>query len=103
MKCIQEHPGVIVRCSSEFPFYPPMQRIGHLLETDFFGALIEVNSGFLHSSDLNPMKPINWKRMIEFNGEYGCMGDLGMHACHFPFRAGFIPKNVRAILSKLVN
>ncbi len=26
-------------------------------------------------------KPINWKRMIEFNGEYGCMGDLGMHAC----------------------
>lgn len=102
MKCIKEHPGVIVRCSSEFPFYPPMQRIGHLLETDFFGALIEVNSGFLHSSDLNPMKPINWKRMIEFNGEYGCMGDLGMHACHFPFRAGFIPKNVRAVLSKLV-
>ncbi len=40
--------------------------------------------------------------MIEFNGEYGCMGDLGMHACHIPFRAGFTPKNVRAILSKLV-
>ena len=102
MKCIAEHPEVIVRCSSEFPFYPPMQKIGQLLETDFFGDIIEVNSGFLHSSDLNPMKPINWKRMIEFNGEYGCMGDLGMHACHFPFRAGFFPKNVRAILSKLV-
>jgi predicted dehydrogenase len=102
MACIKEHPEVTVRCSSEFPFYPPMQRIGKLLETDFFGPLIEVNSGFLHSSDLNPMKPINWKRMIEFNGEYGCMGDLGMHACHFPFRAGFIPKNVRAVLSKLV-
>ncbi|MPN06615.1 hypothetical protein SDC9_153871 [bioreactor metagenome] len=40
--------------------------------------------------------------MIEFNGEYGCMGDLGMHPCHFPFRAGYFPKNVRTILSKLV-
>ena len=56
----------------------------------------------VHSSDLNPDKPINWKRMIQFNGEYGCMGDLGMHACHFPFRAGFLPKNVRAVLSNLV-
>src|ERR1041385_4909659 len=25
-----------------------------------------------------------------------------MHACHFPFRAGWLPKNVRAILSKVV-
>ena len=99
---LKAHPEVIARCSSEFPFYPPMQRIGRLIEADFFGRLIEVNSGFLHSSDLNLMKPINWKRMIEFNGEYGCMGDLGMHACHFPFRAGYFPKNVRAILSNLV-
>ena len=102
LRCIAEHPGVIVRCSSEFPFWPPMQRIGKLLEGDFFGPVIEVNAGFLHSSDLNPQKPINWKRTIEHNGEYGCMGDLGMHACHVPFRAGFIPKNVRAVLSKLV-
>lgn len=102
MQCISEHPEVFVRCSSEFPYYPPMQKIGKLLETDFFGKIIEVNSGFLHSSDLNPGKAINWKRMVQFNGEYGCMGDLGMHACHVPFRAGFTPKNVRAILSKLV-
>lgn len=102
LQCIARNPGVIVRCSSEFPFYPAMQRIGELLEKDFFGPVIEVNSGLLHSSDLNPAKPINWKRMIEFNGEYGCMGDLGLHTCHFPFRAGFIPKNVRAVLSKLI-
>jgi predicted dehydrogenase len=30
------------------------------------------------------------------------MGDLGIHACHIPFRAGWYPKNVRAILRKLV-
>jgi predicted dehydrogenase len=40
--------------------------------------------------------------MIEFNGEYGCMGDLGMHLCHLPFRAGWQPKNVRAILSNIM-
>ena len=30
------------------------------------------------------------------------MGDLGMHACHVPFRAGWRPLNVRAILSDIV-
>lgn len=100
--CIKEHPGVFVRCSSEFPFFPPMQRLGEMIGGDAFGEIVEVNSGFLHSSDLNPDKPINWKRMINFNGEYGCMGDLGMHPCHFPFRAGWFPENVRAVLSKHV-
>ncbi len=102
LECIKQHPGVFVRCSSEFPFFPPMQRLGKMIEDDFFGEIIEVNSGFMHSSDLNTKKAINWKRMIEFNGEYGCMGDLGMHTCHFPFRAGWYPKNVRAVLSNLV-
>jgi predicted dehydrogenase len=102
IECIRQHPGVFVRCSSEFPFFPPMQKLGAMIEDGVFGEIIEVNSGFLHSSDLNPDKPINWKRMVGLNGEYGCMGDLGMHTCHFPFRAGWFPKNVRAVLSKLV-
>ena len=96
------HPDVVARCSSEFPFFPAMQRIGALIERRAFGRIIEVNTGFLHSSDLDPNKPINWKRMIEFNGEYGVMGDLGMHVCHVPFRAGWMPQNVRAILGDIV-
>lgn len=99
---IAENPDVFVRCSSEFPFVPPMQRLGKMIEAQAFGRIIEVNSGFLHSSDLNPQKPINWKRMIEFNGEYGCLGDLGLHPCHMPFRAGWFPRSVRAILSDLI-
>jgi predicted dehydrogenase len=79
-----------------------MQRLCDMIETDEIGRIIEVNAGFLHSSDMDQNKPINWKRMIAFNGEYGCMGDLGMHPCHVPFRAGWKPKNVRAILSNLV-
>ncbi|MFA7368479.1 MAG: Gfo/Idh/MocA family oxidoreductase [Kiritimatiellales bacterium] len=102
MECIRKHPEVFVRCSSESPFFPAMQRIGRMIEAGAFGQIIEVNSGFLHSSDLDPSKPINWKRLLKFNGEYGCMGDLGMHACHMPFRAGWIPKDVRAVLSNIV-
>lgn len=93
---------VFVRCSSEFPFYPAVQRIARMLSQNAFGRIIEVNAAFVHSSDLDPEKPINWKRMIEINGEYGVMGDLGLHVCHLPFRAGWIPKNARGILSKIV-
>ncbi len=100
--CLREHPRVFARCSSEFPFYPAVQRIGAMLERGAFGRTIEVDGFFLHSSDLDPEKPLNWKRMIEFNGEYGCLGDLGLHVCHVPFRAGFRPQNVRAILSDIV-
>ncbi len=102
MECIRENPGVFVRCSSEYPFIPAMQRLCRMIESGELGEIIEVNTGFLHSSDMDPDKPINWKRIREFNGEYGCMGDLGMHPCHVPFRAGWQPLNVRAILSKLV-
>jgi predicted dehydrogenase len=102
LACIAEHPNVFVRCSSEFPFYPAVQRIGPMIEAGTFGRIIEVNAAFLHSSDLDPTKPLNWKRMIQFNGEYGCMGDLGMHVCHVPFRAGWIPRTVRAVLSNIV-
>lgn len=102
MACIAEHPDVFVRGSSESPFFPAMQRIGKMIEANAFGRIIEVNSGFLHCSDMDTGKPINWKRKLAFNGEYGCMGDLGMHACHVPFRAGWIPRDVRAVLSNIV-
>ncbi len=102
MDCIRRHPEVFVRCSSEFPFYPSVQRIGKMIEAGAFGPIIEVNASFRHSSDLDSSKPINWKRLVAVNGEYGCMGDLGMHVCHIPFRAGWFPRNVRALLSDLV-
>ena len=102
LDCARRNPDVFVRCSSESPFFPAVQRIGAMIEADAFGRIIEVNSGFLHCSDMDANKPINWKRMLKFNGEYGCMGDLGMHACHMPFRAGWVPRDVRAVLSNIV-
>ena len=102
LACSAKHPEVFVRCCSQMPFFPGVQRIGELIESGKIGTIIEVETGFLHSSDINADKAINWKRMVEVNGEYGVMGDLGMHACHVPFRAGWRPKNVRAVLSNIV-
>jgi predicted dehydrogenase len=97
-----QNPALLARCSSEFPFFPGAYRIAQLIREERFGKIIEVEAGFWHSSDLDPNKPINWKRMIAFNGEYGCMGDLGMHVLHLPLRAGWNPANVRALLSKVI-
>lgn len=102
MEACQKNPQVFVRCASEYPFFPAVQSLCDMIEANAFGRIIEVNADFLHSSDLDPEKPINWKRMIELNGEYGVMGDLGMHVCHVPFRAGWNPKNVRAVLTDII-
>ena len=95
---IQSRPDQIVRVSSEFPFFPAAQRIARMS----FGRILEVHAAFLHSSDLDPNKPINWKRRIATNGEYGCMGDLGLHVLHLPLRLGWRPADVRALLTKAV-
>ena len=95
-------PGQLVRVSSEFPFSPGGQELWRWIAEERFGRVIEVRARFLHSSDMDPRKPINWKRQARFNGEYGCMGDLGMHALHLPLRAGWRPRSVRAVLSDIV-
>jgi predicted dehydrogenase len=94
-------PGLLVRCSSELPFYPGGQAVAKWIAERRFGRVLEVRSQFLHSSDLDPTKPINWKRVAAANGAYGCLGDLGMHALHLPLRAGWRPLDVRAILSNV--
>jgi len=102
LAAIAQNPQVLVRCSSEFPFFPAVQRIARMVREEAFGRILEVHAAFKHSSDLDPNKPINWKRQVQFCGEYGCMGDLGMHVLHFPLRFGWVPKNVRALLSNVV-
>ena len=102
MAAARAHPAILVRGSSEFPFFPGAQQILQFMREERFGTILEVQAGFLHSSDLDPHKPINWKRRVATNGEYGCMGDLGIHVLHIPLRVGWFPRNVRALLSKIV-
>ena len=98
----ERRPDLVVRASSEFPFFPAVQRIVSLLREERFGTILEAECGFLHSSDMEASKPANWKRRAETNGAYGCMGDLGLHVFHVPLWAGWQVRNVRAILSNVV-
>lgn len=102
LSAVENNPDILVRCSSEFPFYPGVYRLTQWIQENRFGKIIDVEAGFWHSSDLNPDKPINWKRQINTNGEYGCMGDLGMHVLHLPLRLGWKPDSVHSLLSNIV-
>jgi predicted dehydrogenase len=93
--------GRFVRCSSEFPFLPGAQRVIAEATSGRLGRIIEIVSAFHHSSDLNPDKPINWKRQVKFCGEIGVMGDLGMHVAHIPLRLGWKPRRVFAQLTQI--
>lgn len=89
-----------VRVSSEMPFFPGAQRA--IAATADLGELIEVRSAFLHSSDIDRTKPINWKRRSVTCGSIGVMGDLGMHVAHVPLRLGYTPTQVFGVLDSIV-
>ena len=101
LKALAEHPETFVRCCSEFPYYPAMQTLINWYNEGKFGKVLEIRAGFHHCSDMDLAKPINWKRMVKHNGEYGCPGDLGIHTQHVPFRFGFVPKTVCAHFSNI--
>jgi predicted dehydrogenase len=93
--------GRFVRVSSEFPFLPGAQRAVAAARSGTFGKILSLRSSLLHSSDLDPAKPINWKRQNKFCGEAGVMNDLGLHAAHIPLRLGWKPVRLYAHLQKI--
>lgn len=90
------------RVSSEFPFYPGALRAFEYARSGALGDILDVRSGFWHSSDLNRAKPINWKRRAETCGAIGVMGDLGLHVAHVPLRLGWQPTSVYGRLDDVV-
>jgi predicted dehydrogenase len=92
--------GRFVRCSSEFPFMPGAQRVMKEATSGKLGRILDIVSGFHHSSDLDATKAANWKRQSKTCGEIGVLGDLGMHALHIPLRLGWKPHAVFAQLQK---
>ncbi|OIR03941.1 inositol 2-dehydrogenase/D-chiro-inositol 3-dehydrogenase [mine drainage metagenome] len=93
--------GRFVRVSSEFPFLPGVQRAIAEYRSGSLGRLLSLRNSFLHSSDLDPAKPINWKRQTRFCGEPGVMNDLGLHVAHVPLRLGWKPVRLYAQLQKI--
>jgi predicted dehydrogenase len=99
---LRERGDVFARCSSEMPYFPGAQLAYEHIRSGALGQPIEADHAFLHSSDLDRGKPINWKRQARFCGEIGVMGDLGMHVAHLPLRLGWRPRSVFAQLQDLV-
>lgn len=102
VKALQRRPDLFVRCSSEMPYFPGAQIAARMIRSGVIGRVIEANSAFLHSSDLDLEKAANWKRQARFCGRIGVMGDLGMHALHLPYKLGWHPSRVYAVLQDLV-
>jgi predicted dehydrogenase len=99
---LQERPAVFARCSSEMPYFPGAQLAYEHIRSGALGRVVEAENAFLHSSDLDRDKPINWKRQARYCGEIGVMGDLGMHVVHLPLRLGWRPRHVFAQLQDIV-
>ena len=97
-----ESSNAFVRVCSELPYFPGAQRAYAYAASGALGDILEVRSGFAHSSDIDRTKAINWKRRIETCGEIGVMGDLGMHVAHVPLRLGYQPETVYAMLDNVV-
>jgi predicted dehydrogenase len=99
---LERRGDVFARCSSEMPFYPGAQLAIQTIRSGAPGQLIEAEAAFLHSSDLDRRKPLNWKRRARFCGELGVLGDLGLHVAHAPLRLGWHPEAVFAVLQDIV-
>lgn len=102
MEACRDHPESFVRCSSEMPFYPGAQWAVEHVRSGALGTIVEARSAFLHSSDLDVRKPVNWKRQNRFCGEAGVLNDLGMHTWHVPLRLGWAPERVYGVLQNIV-
>lgn len=97
-----KHPELLVRCASQMIFFPGARAILEWFREKRYGKILQIKVGFKHESDINPLKPINWKRQSAANGEYGVLGDLAPHSLLLPLRAGVIPDTVYSILSNVI-
>ncbi|MBI2497380.1 MAG: Gfo/Idh/MocA family oxidoreductase, partial [Opitutae bacterium] len=93
--------GRFVRVSSEFPFLPGAQRAMELVRSGRLGRILHAHCAFLHSSDLDPKKAVNWKRQTRTCGAAGVMNDLGLHVVHAPLRLGWKIESVYAQLQSV--
>jgi len=102
LSTLAEHPESFVRCSSELPFFPGAQWAINYVRSGALGRIVEARNSFLHSSDVDPTKPIGWKRQSKYCGEAGVLNDLGLHTWHVPLRLGWAPERVFGVLQNIV-
>ena len=63
LACAGRHPQAFwCAAPRSFRSFRPCSASAAMIEAGAVRADLEVNAGFLHSSDLDPQKPLNWKR-----------------------------------------
>lgn len=102
MRAIADTPGAFVRVSSEMPFFAGAQWAIDYVRSGALGRIVEASCAFLHASDLDTAKPLNWKRQKQYCGEAGVLNDLGMHTWHVPLRLGWTPETVFGVMQDIV-
>lgn len=97
-----KHPELVVRCASQMIYFPGARAVLDWFRRGNYGRILQIKVGFKHESDIDPLKPINWKRQKAVNGAYGVLGDLAPHSLLLPLRAGVVPETVYSILSNII-
>jgi len=68
----------ITQMALQYRFLPATMRAKQLVEEGFLGRVMHFRSVYLHSSSINPDKPITWK-LDRSQGGGGVLFDLGSH------------------------
>ncbi len=64
----------------EFRFFPATMRAKQLVEEGFLGPIFHYRASYLHSSNIDANKPIQWKS-DRSRGGGGAFFDMGVHLC----------------------
>lgn len=70
--------GVITQMALQYRFFPAVMRAKEILEEGGIGKIMSFRGCYLHSSAIDPNKPLGWKQDKKFGGG-GVLFDLGSH------------------------
>lgn len=70
--------GLITQMALQYRFFPATMRARELIEEGRIGKIMSFRGAYLHSSAIDPNKPLGWKQDKKFGGG-GVLFDLGSH------------------------
>lgn len=79
LKVLDQYPKQTTQVALQMRFYPAVMRAKELIEEGKLGKIFLYQCDYLHSSGIDPKKPLSWKQNKKFGGG-GVLLDLGAHA-----------------------
>ncbi len=71
-------PAVVTQVALQYRFLPATMRARQLIDEGFLGRIWSFRACYLHSSSINPKKPVTWK-LDKTQGGGGVLFDIGSH------------------------